>query len=199
MALEEWFVTNRQTELFPHVAQYLEKKTGFLPKPNYMSLETGVEFLKTIFIMQDSKVVALPILGSFSKIGKTLKKPTELFTWANSVSYSQLCLDTTFAQLNSRGNLLGIAGLDFLYGRLMRRCTNPGEAILKNFAVKFAGTTRVKYETVERAYLHRYGVSWQEFSTFCEDFSNVPTYMYPFHYTSTVVERAAKVDYEIPI
>lgn len=185
------------------IVDTLKNKCGFLPKPVSMNLQTGVEFLKTIFILQDDKVVALPLLSIFGKLGKSLTDPLILMKQYKTLTYPQKCLEVTYAQLQSRGNLHFIDGYSTLMRSFQSKSTKKMSMksliALKRHGLQFEGSMNVTSDTVSTAYEHRYGVTYNTFQSFINSFCRVHVNHYPFSYTSTIINKAVEKDYDIQL
>lgn len=179
------------------IPKYLKDNCGFLPKANMQHVDTGFEFLKTIFILQNQNIVALPLLSCLAKIGKFLTPPKLIVPMSKIKTPQQICLDATYMQLKGKGNMENIPGFSTWYKALARK-TSP---FLIPYREKQYGApilndkVPVLTVTIEKAYQHRYDLSWPTVQSFFEQMGEVSVDSYPFTYSSSVIQKALEVDY----
>lgn len=194
-ALEKSYA--KKEDPFEFIPKYLKDSCGFLPKASIQNLATGIEFLKTIFIMQEDKIVAIPLLSSLAKMGKCLTAPRLIVPMSGIKTKSQIAVDFTLMQLRGKGNLQNVPG----FKRWYKALANMGSPMLKPYryshygAPSINGEFEVLTDTISTAYNARYGLDWKLIDQFFECIADVPKHEYPFTYSSTVVQRAIEVDY----
>jgi len=178
-----------------YIPEFLEKDCGFLPKANIQDLNTGFEFLKTIFILQQDRIVSLPLLSCMAKLGKFLKKPSLIVPFSKLKNDHQIAVDAIMMQLKGKGNLHNIPGFVKWYNKVdsMSQPFLP-ELTLLSHQLKLTGFP-VHKDTIATAYESRYGLDWQSVEFFFEMLADLELEDYPVTYTSTVVQRAIEVDY----
>jgi len=179
---------------FDYIPKYLEKRCGFLPKASYQHLETGAEFLKTIFIYQAEEIVALPLLSCLAKLGKFLKEPRLIVPFSKIKNDHQIAVDSIFMQLKGKGNLENVPGFKRWYNKI-QSLSQPLLPEIKgnNWNVKLSHYVHV--DTIETAYNSRYGLDWNSVDYFFEQLAENNLEDYPLTYSSTVVQRAIEIDY----
>jgi hypothetical protein len=193
LGLHVAMITNKDP--FDFIPSFLKDKCGFLPKASYQNLNTGFEFLKTIFILQSDRIVSLPLLSSMAKLGKFLKNPKLIVPFAKIKNNHQIAIDSIMMQLKGKGNLQNIPGFKRWYNKI-ERMSQPflPELTLLSHQLKLTGFP-VHEDTIAIAYQSRYGLEWQSVDSFFEQLSKLELEDYPVTYTSTVVQQAIDVDY----
>jgi hypothetical protein len=173
---------------------FLKDGCGFLPKASYQNLATGAEFLKTIFILEKGKIVALPLLSCLAKLGKFLTEPRLIVPFSKIKNMHQISVDAVFMQLKGKGNLENTPGFSLWYDSLQKLAQPFLPPIRQKYTVEF-GKSKIAKNTIATAYESRYGLDWESVESLFIQLSELGLEDYPVTYTSTVVQRAIEVDY----
>jgi hypothetical protein len=191
-------VKNEQ-DPFEFIPTFLKDNCGFLPKASYQDLNTGFEFLKTIFILQSDRIVSLPLLSCMAKLGKFLTNPRLIVPFARIKSEQQIAVDSIMMQLKGKGNLQNVPGFKKWYNKI-ERLAQPflPEMTLLSHQLKLSGFP-VHEDTIATAYSSRYGLDWQSVNCFFDELAKLELKDYPVTYTSTVVQHAIDVDYGLEL
>jgi len=182
---------------FLSIPIFLKEKCGFLPKASIQHITTGEEFLKTIFIMQNGNIVTMPLLSSLAKIGKFLHEPRLMVPMSKLKSKSQIAVDATYMQLVGKGDMDTLPGYNLWYTKL-KSMSQPFLSGIKNdWSVVIRNKDPVTEDTMDIAYETRYGLSYHEVLPLFEGLASANLEDYPFNYSSTVLQRAVEVDYQV--
>jgi hypothetical protein len=182
---------------FEFIPLYLQYSSGFLPKASIQDIRTGEEFLKTIFIVQEDGIVALPLLSCLAKLGKFLTPPRLIVPLSKIKTDQQIAVDSFLMQIRGKGNMINIPGFKRLYKSLLAMAS-PGLSpyVASHYgAPRISGDYEVLPDTIATAYETRYGLSWDLVDQFFEKLSEVPKEQYPFTYSSDLVQVAIEKDY----
>lgn len=78
------------------------KLCGFIPKMNVTKIQDGFEFLKRGWVTNSAgKIVCVPLLSNFAKLGKCEKDPKTLVPFGKIKSLQQCSIDFDYMMLNS--------------------------------------------------------------------------------------------------
>jgi hypothetical protein len=180
------------------IEDFLKNDCGFLPKVSMQNLETGFEFLKTLFIKQDDHVVSLPLLSSLMKVGKFLAEPRLIVPFAKLKSEEQIAVDATYMQLHGRGDFSNVPGYSDWYCKLQSMSTVKKPYYRYEYKLWIKNEVAVSKLTMATAYHTRYNVDFDEVMAVFHHLCDLDLKHYPVQYESEIITIACRVDYDLP-
>jgi hypothetical protein len=195
LALLDSFPDEKCEKWKTQVPKWLEERAGFLPKASIQNLQTGVEFLKNIFILQYNDIVVVPLLSSLAKVGKFLTHPRLIVPFAKLKSHQQICVESVYMQLLGKGDLSKVPGFSKWLNSLAKKSLT--NAVYRTqYQTKF-DSNEVHHDTMETAYNTRYGLDLVSVLELFDNLSKMQLEDYPFNYTAQVLNVAVEKDYGI--
>lgn len=183
-------------EVFLELEKLLGTDHGFIPKASIQSYETGMEFLKNLFVLQDSNIVVVPLLSSIVKVGKFLTEPRLIVPFSRFKSKAQIRVDATWMQFLGKGNYENTPCFRRWFNKLKSLATT-GSRYRTNYHGITYSSLNVHIDTLDKVYQHRYQLDYNTVDQMFLQLSLKNLEDYPFTYSASALTKAVEVDYGV--